>query len=76
MTVRNAARLASLGLLLLLVACSSFQEVTIGTPIQAKLDVVDVHGYWRHPQFPGRPWDPANWLVGNESMVTAPDVTS
>jgi len=39
MTVRNAARLASLGLLLLFVACSSFQEVTIETPIQAKLDV-------------------------------------
>ena len=39
MTVRNAARLASLGLLLLLVGCTSFQEVTIETPIQAKLDV-------------------------------------
>ena len=39
MTGRNAARLASLGLLLLLVGCTSFQEVTIETPIQAKLDV-------------------------------------
>ncbi len=39
MTVRNAARLASLGLLLLLVGCTSYQEVTIETPIQAKLDV-------------------------------------
>lgn len=39
MTVRNAAQLASLGLLLLLVGCTSFQEVTIETPIQAKLDV-------------------------------------
>ncbi len=39
MTVRNAARLASLGLLLLLVGCASYQEVTIETPIQAKLDV-------------------------------------
>jgi hypothetical protein len=39
MTVRNAARLASLGALLLLVGCTSFQEVTIETPIQAKLDV-------------------------------------
>jgi len=39
MTVRNAAQLASLGLLLLLGGCTSFQEVTIETPIQAKLDV-------------------------------------
>jgi hypothetical protein len=40
MTARNGARLASLGLLLLVVAaCTSFQEVTIETPIQAKLDV-------------------------------------
>jgi hypothetical protein len=39
MTARNGARLASLGLLLLLAGCASFQEVTIETPIQAKLDV-------------------------------------
>ncbi len=39
MTVRNAARLASLGLLVLVVGCTSFQEVPIETPIQAKLDV-------------------------------------
>jgi hypothetical protein len=39
MTARNGARLASLGLLLVVAACTSFQEVTIETPIQAKLDV-------------------------------------
>ena len=39
MTARNGARLASLGVLLLVAACTSFQEVTIETPIQAKLDV-------------------------------------
>ncbi len=38
MTVRNAA-LASLGLLLLVAGCTSYQEITIETPIQAKLDV-------------------------------------
>ena len=42
-------------------------------PIQARLDVVDVHGYWQHPQFPGRPWDPDNWIVRNVSMAAAPD---
>lgn len=39
MNVRNAARLASLALLLPLCGCTSFQEVTVETPIQAKLDV-------------------------------------
>jgi len=39
MTAQNGARLASLGLLLVVAACTSFQEVTIETPIQAKLDV-------------------------------------
>lgn len=37
--------------------------------IQAQLDVVDGHAYWQHPHFPGRSWDPANWVVGNESMA-------
>jgi hypothetical protein len=39
--------------------------------IQAELDVVDSHGYWQHPQFPGNPWDPVNWIVPNVSMVNA-----
>ncbi len=39
MIARNAARLASLGLLLLVAGCGGFQEVQIETPIQAKLDV-------------------------------------
>ncbi len=37
--------------------------------IQAQLDVVDGHAYWQHPHFPGRPWDRANWHVGNVSMA-------
>lgn len=38
-------------------------------PIQAMLDVVDGHAYWQHPRFPGRPWDPANWSIGNSAMA-------
>jgi hypothetical protein len=36
---------------------------------QAKLDWVDTHAYWQHPHFPGRPWDPAHWIVNNRTMV-------
>lgn len=44
--------------------------VGCSTPNQmAKLDCVDSHAYWQHPIFPGRPWDPENWFVRNETMV-------
>lgn len=39
MTVRGAAKAASLGLMLVLGACTSFYEIPIETPIQPKLDV-------------------------------------
>ena len=37
--------------------------------IQGVYDVVDTHSYWKHPDFPGTPWDPNNWTVDPESMV-------
>ncbi len=33
-------------------------------------DFVDMHGYWQHPRFPGRPWDRRNWYIPNTSMVS------
>jgi hypothetical protein len=36
---------------------------------QSRLDVIDGHAYWQHPQFPGTPWDPVNWVQANVSMV-------
>lgn len=36
-------------------------------------DYIDMHAYWQHPSFPGRPWDPANWTIGNTSMTAAAD---
>ncbi|MBI4979261.1 MAG: cellulase family glycosylhydrolase [Spirochaetes bacterium] len=32
-------------------------------------DYVDTHAYWRHPSFPGKSWDMANFYVRNESML-------
>ncbi len=37
--------------------------------VQSRLDVIDGHAYWQHPQFPGQPWDSVNWTVPNISMV-------
>lgn len=34
-------------------------------------DYADIHAYWEHPHFPGRPWDPANWTIRNTPMEQA-----
>jgi len=48
--------------------------VGCSTPnIMSKLDVIDTHAYWHHPAFPGRPWDPNNWYLINEPMVSRLD---
>ncbi|MDR3710355.1 MAG: cellulase family glycosylhydrolase [Capsulimonadaceae bacterium] len=36
---------------------------------EADSDFIDNHAYWQHPHFPGRPWDPVNWLVPNSPMT-------
>jgi len=44
--------------------------VGCSTPnLMAKFDCIDSHAYWQHPKFPGRPWDPEDWIVPNISMV-------
>ena len=37
--------------------------------VQNRLDSIDGHAYWQHPQFPGQPWDSVNWYQPNISMV-------
>ncbi len=39
------------------------------THAQAKMDYCDVHAYWNHPDFPGRPWDGNNWYLRNRALV-------
>lgn len=41
-----------------------------GTYRESFNDFVDMHAYWQHPQFPGRPWDGANWSIRNTPMVS------
>jgi len=36
---------------------------------QGGMDFIDSHSYWQHPRFPGRPWDPSNWLVEQRVMT-------
>jgi len=43
------------------------------TTIQSELDYVDVHAYWNHPVFPGRPWDQNNWTISNRALVNSLD---
>jgi hypothetical protein len=32
-------------------------------------DFIDAHGYWQHPNFTGRDWDNANWVIGNTAQL-------
>lgn len=45
----------------------------LGLYAQSGMDFIDAHAYWHHPSFPGRPWDPANWIVEQEAMTDRPD---
>jgi hypothetical protein len=39
-------------------------------------DYADIHAYWQHPHFPGRPWDSSNWTIRNTPMELVPDADS
>lgn len=41
--------------------------------VQNRMDVIDAHSYWQHPEFPGRAWDGNNWFVRNISMLNTFD---
>ena len=44
----------------------------LGLYAQSDMDFIDAHAYWRHPSFPGTPWDPSNWLVEQDAMSDDP----
>ncbi|MCS7308886.1 MAG: carbohydrate binding domain-containing protein [Armatimonadetes bacterium] len=37
--------------------------------LMARMDLVDTHSYWQHPEFPGGGWDNRNWFIRNLPMV-------
>jgi hypothetical protein len=45
----------------------------LGLYTQSDMDFIDVHAYWQHPRFPGRPWDRGNWIVEQKPMTDYPD---
>lgn len=55
-----------LGVRALVVGTQLYSYSTL--PIQAEMDVVDIHAYWQHPEYPDKA-NRAIWTVGNESMV-------
>ena len=40
---------------------------------QSDMDFIDGHAYWQHPRFPGRPWDPGNWIVNQLAIADHPE---
>jgi len=36
-------------------------------------DALDIHIYWKHPEFPQTAWDINLWHVGNQSLALAPE---
>jgi hypothetical protein len=36
---------------------------------ESRMDWVDMHAYWQHPDFPNKPWDMNDWRIKNISMV-------
>ncbi|MEI7807308.1 MAG: hypothetical protein WCJ07_02370, partial [Verrucomicrobiota bacterium] len=44
----------------------------VGTYRESFNDFVDMHAYWQHPHFPGKPWDMNNWNLDNTPMERVP----
>lgn len=59
-------------------ALIAHSQVLFGGPVGARReflvsDFVDTHGYWHHPSWPRRQWDPRDWNIVNESQIKSWD---
>ncbi|MCL1909706.1 MAG: cellulase family glycosylhydrolase [Kiritimatiellaeota bacterium] len=36
---------------------------------EQNMDYTDAHGYWQHPEFPGKPFDFNNWFIRNTPQI-------
>ena len=36
---------------------------------ESQLDVVDMHAYWQHPNFPNKAWDANDYRIANTAMI-------
>jgi hypothetical protein len=53
-----------------LVTCSQAWLGGLGGVLrESRMDWVDHHAYWQHPNFPRQPWDAKDWTIGNTAMV-------
>ncbi len=44
----------------------------LGLWAQSNMDYIDSHAYWKHPNFPGKPWDSGNWIIQQQAMSDFP----
>lgn len=44
-----------------------------GAHRESLMDYGDMHAYWQHPRFPGKPWDGKNWEIANTPMIADPE---
>ncbi len=52
------------------VACSQAWLGGLGGVLrESRMDWVDMHAYWQHPNFPNKPWDSSDWTIDNTAMV-------
>ena len=53
-----------------LVTCSQAWLGGLGGVVrEARMDWVDMHSYWQHPEFPGTAWSASDWRIDNTPMV-------
>ena len=40
---------------------------------ESRMDFVDAHAYWQHPNFPHKSWDATDWNISNTAMTREPN---